>query len=72
MSKLTKDEELYVEQMNHWLQEQAMLEKQLKDTIAYHEFLKSSNEKQLALHQERIALARKDYDQWMEDHRLNE
>jgi hypothetical protein len=67
-NNLTKDEELYVEQMTEWIKEQERLERQLKETVEHHEFLAESNRKQLSLHQERIVMALKDYGQWKVDH----
>lgn len=71
MDNPTKEEDLYVEQMNEWLKEQQRLERQLKETIEHHFFLAESNQKQLSLHQERIALARTEYEQWKSDHGID-
>lgn len=70
MNELDKEEELYLEQMQEWLEEQDRIENQLKSTIDYHAFMASSNIKQLSLHQERVAIGRKEFEQWKADHGL--
>lgn len=45
MNELTKEEELYLEQMQEWIEEQEMIVGQLKRTIDHYVFLASSNNK---------------------------
>ena len=68
MNELTKEEELYLEQMQEWIEEQEIIEGQLKRTVDHYVFLASSNTKQLSLHQERVAIGRKDFDEWKAEH----
>lgn len=70
MKGLTKEEELYLKQMQEWMEEQEMIEEQLKRTVDHYVFLASSNTKQLCLHQERVAISRKEFDEWKAEHEI--
>ncbi|MGG3943383.1 hypothetical protein ABEV54_18310 [Peribacillus psychrosaccharolyticus] len=63
-SILTKEEGLYLEQMQEWIEEQEMIKGQLKSTVDHYVFIASSNTKQLSLHQERVGIGRKEFDEW--------
>lgn len=70
MKHLTKDEELYLNQMELWLEEQQTLDNQLVSAIEYHKKMMELNKKQLSLHRERINIGSEEFTQWKTDKEL--
>lgn len=75
MSMNRSEEDIYISQMESWLTEQEMLEKQLERAITYHQDLSDNhkkiselNEIQLKAHRERIEIAKNEYSEWLKEH----
>ena len=71
---MTKEEILYISQMEAWLKEQGIMEGQLRRAITYHaeiakEHLSISelNREQLEAHIERVRLGRQEFENWKKD-----
>jgi hypothetical protein len=67
MSELSKEGQLYLEQMQHWLEEQDILDKQIERSIEHHLKMAESNRKQLKLHRERIQMGKEEFESWKAD-----
>lgn len=65
---MDKSTQLYVEEFKEWLNEQNAHAAQLEASIVAAEQKKISNQKQLALHQERINIHIKEFNLWAKEH----
>jgi hypothetical protein len=72
MSELSKEGQLYLEQMQEWLEEQHRLDQQIERTIDFHLKMAASNQLQLRLHRERVDMGRKEFEQWKAEHGIEE
>lgn len=68
---------LYIEQMESWIEEQKVLETQLKRTIEHHQEVSDHHKKvaslnvtQLRLHQERLMLGIEEFDKWKKENNI--
>jgi len=66
-----KHEKYYIEQMEHWFEEQGIIENQIKRAIESYSKITESNRKQLSLHQERIIMGETDFEAWKVDNGIN-
>lgn len=71
MKKLTKEEELYVQQMNLWIEEQDEYGAQLERTAVYYEKMAENNKEQLRLHNERVNMGKAEFEAWKKEHDLD-
>ncbi|MCP8973147.1 hypothetical protein NMK43_08565 [Bacillus licheniformis] len=68
------EEELCISQMENWIKEQDVLEKQIERAIEYHKEVSESHKKiaelnklQLKAHRERIEKGKKEFEEWLKD-----
>lgn len=65
--QLSKDDEIYIEQLESWVKEQGARERQIKVTIETSSEIVRQNEIQLELCRERTSVALDEYDVWREE-----
>ena len=66
-----KEEELYIEQMKNWFEEQEIIEIQIVRLVESYYNIVESNKKQLALHRERVNMGRLDFENWKIDNKID-
>ncbi|OMQ06789.1 hypothetical protein BXO87_01930 [Bacillus sp. GZB] len=66
---------LYISQMEGWITEHGLLEKQLERVISYHRELSDNhkkisdlNEIQLKAHRKRVEIVKSEYSEWLKEH----
>lgn len=72
-----QEEKLYIEQMESWVEEQAILEHQIRRTIRHHKELADDhkkvaalNEIQLKAHVDRVKLGIQEFENWKKDNNI--
>lgn len=68
---------LYIKQMELWVKEQEVITGQLKRAVIYHDEVANNhkaiadlNEHQLLIHEQRIALAKEEFEEWKKDNNI--
>ncbi|MCY7861118.1 hypothetical protein MOD67_13915 [Bacillus licheniformis] len=72
---MSREEELlFISQMENWIKEQDVIEKQIERAIEYHEEVSESHKKiaelnklQLKAHRERVERGKKEFEEWLTD-----
>ncbi|MDP5274336.1 hypothetical protein [Chengkuizengella axinellae] len=72
MAKLTKQDDIYIKQMESWLKEQEAYKKQIKTNIETSSEIVRQNKIQLKWANKRIKVAVKEYNEWRVEKGLDE
>lgn len=72
MSVVTEETQLYVNQMNQWIQEHIMISHEMTRAIQHHTSLAECNAEQLKLHNKRTMMILTEYNEYLKAHGLHQ